>query len=512
MDANGYLAQSPHPQSLGSALTNPYITTDFSEAQIEYTTLPKPCQQNLRKELEVLCHFVRLKLEPDREILWPLSMPARLPQEAKDIPIARYGTSSLGEQKYIYRRGLAHRYGSKMQTISGLHYNFSPSQNFWQAYFEGLNTSVSPANISEAYLGGIRNFLRYSYVFPYLFGDSPTIDRSFLSPEKSQQGLGYSYLQAWPHDIKNSLYGPYATSLRQSEIGYNHPSQWDLEIRYNSLEEYLRDMSHAVSLDYPAYLHWSQKEQLSQARLQIENEHYACIRPKQSRRQATERPLVAIQKHGIEYLEVRCIDIQSAACCGIDQASLRFTQLLLYYCMIEDSPPLNMRTREHQQVQDNYLKAIWEGRHPNCKIDQPSGPSLLREQGLELCKQLQPLAERLDQEENQICGTNQQAKQVSYQTSISLQEEKFRHPETIPSAKTLASMIEQKIGHLDFGLGQAKKHQENISQLAQADKERLEKLAVDSLKQQQQLEDRQAPGLDLRTLPILSSAVSSHSL
>ena len=184
VDCQGNLVQSPHPQELGSSLTNPFITTDFSEAQIEYTSLPNSSQQELLKELEALCHFVRLKLEAD-EYLWPLSMPARLPR-SQNIPLARYGNSPLGQQKHIYRRGLAKRYGNKMQMISGLHYNLSPSESFWQVYFQAISQPVNKDNISQAYLDAMRNFFRYSYVFPYLFGDSPALDASFIKEKQER--------------------------------------------------------------------------------------------------------------------------------------------------------------------------------------------------------------------------------------------------------------------------------------------------------------------------------------
>ena len=250
-----------------------------------------------------------------------------------------------------------------------------------------------------------------------------------------------------------------------------------------------------LSAKNPAYEDWSESEQLNSSYLQVENEHYACIRPKQSQRQQGERPLLAIQKHGIEYLELRCLDIQSSVCCGIDLATLLFSQLLLYHCIIEDSPLMEPNTKEYEQAHANYLRAVWQGRQPDCKIQRADKERLLGEQGQELCRQLRPLAERFDQEH--------ESSENLYSMSLALQEEKFREPEKTPSARTLASMANQEIGYIEFGLRQAQEHQKNIGQLSREKQASLERLAKDSLKKYQQLKDEQAPiMINLNELPV----------
>ena len=118
IDRNGHLSSKPHPLALGSALTHPHITTDYSEALLELITGTHTTVESLLQELTEVHQFV---MQQNRgESIWMQSMPAILPPE-KDIPIATYGSSNTGMLKHVYRRGLAERYGKKMQCIAGLH-------------------------------------------------------------------------------------------------------------------------------------------------------------------------------------------------------------------------------------------------------------------------------------------------------------------------------------------------------------------------------------------------------
>ena len=127
---DGLLAVSAHPVALGSALTHPHITTDFSEAQLELITgvhtSVEDCLEELTQIHQVVVHAI------GDELLWCASMPCRLPAE-DEIPLGRYGHSNVGTAKTVYRRGLSYRYGRRMQTISGIHYNFSLPETAWPA-------------------------------------------------------------------------------------------------------------------------------------------------------------------------------------------------------------------------------------------------------------------------------------------------------------------------------------------------------------------------------------------
>ena len=140
------LALTPHPAALGSALTHPHITTDFSESQLEFVTGVHASAADCVRELTEIHQFsYRALQELGDEMLWVSSMPCGLPTD-ETIPLGRYGSSNVGRAKSVYRMGLGHRYGRRMQTISGIHYNWS---------LPGITT--------EAYFGLIRNFRRHSF-------------------------------------------------------------------------------------------------------------------------------------------------------------------------------------------------------------------------------------------------------------------------------------------------------------------------------------------------------------
>ena len=130
----GQISTRPHPEALGSALTNPYITTDFSEALLEFITPASAGIQDCLKMLENIHRFSLENLE-EQEMFWVCSMPCPLNPDT-EIPLAQYGSSNIGRMKTLYRNGLHHRYGSLMQVVAGLHYNFSMPDAFWEPFKE----------------------------------------------------------------------------------------------------------------------------------------------------------------------------------------------------------------------------------------------------------------------------------------------------------------------------------------------------------------------------------------
>ncbi len=484
VDSQAFLSKLPHPPSLGSPLMHPSITTDFSEAQVEYTSQPCHSLGGLLSELGLLCHYVRRHLEEER--LWPLSMPARI-LSSEDIPLAQYGSSPQGRQKRVYRRGLAHRYGRAMQSISGVHYNISFGRSFWQAYGALMGKSMDQQAKTELYLAALRNILRHSYVFPYLFGDSPAVDESFLRSLPKHPIIDEVKKRLLPlpwEEQGGSFYAPHASSLRQSELGYNHPAQWDLNISYNSLQQYIESMRRALGSSCPAYEKWPQgEEQLSSAFLQIENEHYALVRPKAAVLHAQEGALAGLGKYGIEYLELRCLDIQARECHGIDIASLAFMQLLVIYCALTPSNAIDQH--EQKRLRKNYLKSAWEGLQPSCTLALGKTEAALAQQGEQLCRKLEALAERLDQE---------LVSSTLYQESLSVQKEKFRDAKKCPAAMQLAAMQNySRNSYLSFGQAQADQFQSHAkhSNFPRKEKDMLDRLAQSSLAQQKSLEKKQ---------------------
>ncbi|MFB3125581.1 MAG: glutamate--cysteine ligase, partial [Woeseiaceae bacterium] len=199
---DGYLSARPHPESLGSALTNRFITTDFSEALLEFIT---PSFSNTWEALRFLCDIHQFSYDAmGDELLWATSMPCRIPEDW-EIPLAYYGESNVGRMKTIYRNGLGYRYGRTMQTIAGVHFNYSLPTTFWPIYKEmEQSRSAEDEFRSDAYLGLVRNFQRFGWLVLYLFGASPAVCKSFgegSGPEmESLNG--------------ETLYEPFGTSLR----------------------------------------------------------------------------------------------------------------------------------------------------------------------------------------------------------------------------------------------------------------------------------------------------------
>ena len=297
ISSEGQVSTGSHPKALGSALTNPYITTDFSEALLEFIT---PAFQDINECLTILENIHRYTLQnlENDEMFWVSSMPC--PQNAdSEIPIAQYGVSNIGRLKTLYREGLDHRYGNLMQIIAGLHYNFSLPECFWEPYQAMCKHTGSLQDFrTEKYLHLIRNFHRYSWLLIYLFGASPAACKCFVEGRKHN-------LQEFD---EHTLYLPHATCLRMGGLGYRSDAQKSLFVCYNELETYVECLHKAMHTPYPKYEGIGQKEegrylQMNTNLLQLENEFYSTIRPKRNVKSG-ERPLEALTNKGIEYLSL----------------------------------------------------------------------------------------------------------------------------------------------------------------------------------------------------------------
>ena len=272
---SGDLAQTPHPKDLGSALTHPHITTDYSEALLEFVTGTHGSPHAAIQELEELHIFASSVLKDER--IWPLSMPCQLPESDSNIPLAYYGESHIGRLKTVYRRGLGFRYGRQMQTIAGTHFNLSFSDDLWawKAALEGHPDGTDHRLIRDhGYFHTIRNFRRIQWLVMLLTGSSPSVDESFrLLATDRFTVTGRTRLAEG------------ATSLRMSDLGYQSAAQESINICFNHLETYCNTLSNAVHHPWPTYEGLGLKDdhgfkQLNTAVLQIENEYYSSIRPK----------------------------------------------------------------------------------------------------------------------------------------------------------------------------------------------------------------------------------------
>src|SRR5215469_13066381 len=334
----GRLAQTAHPRALGSALTSEHITTDYSEALIELVTPTFTATWELLQYLLDLHQFVYRHL--GSELLWATSMPGAISRD-EDIPIADYGRSHIGCMKTVYRRGLGVRYGRMMQAISGVHFNYSFPLPFWEVYADVLQSHDRGTQfVSARYFDLLRNYRRYGWIVLYLFGVSPVLCSSFLRGRE----------ESLPELVPGTLYEPHATSLRMSDIGYRNRNQAGLAISVNSLEEYVRDLTRAIMTPHLPYESLGVRideryQQLNANVLQIENEYYSYIRPKRVARSG-ERPTKALRRAGVEYVEVRALDVSAFDPVGVNQNKLRFLEAFLALCLLKESPPIG----ESEQV------------------------------------------------------------------------------------------------------------------------------------------------------------------
>ncbi|QFU23822.1 glutamate--cysteine ligase [Shewanella eurypsychrophilus] len=360
IDDSGNLATDAHPKMLGSALTHSRITTDYSESLLEFIT---PVFTDIDRLLEDLTYTHAFTVQNlPQQGLWPVSMPCYV-GDVSDIPIADYGSSNTGKMKRLYRKGLTYRYGAQMQIISGVHFNFSVSDSLLDRLYQLSDQAVSKTDfISESYLGLIRNYRRMVWVLPYLFGASPALCRSFIKDQ--QTDIQFEEMG------KGTLYLPYATSLRMSDLGYTNKEQDRLSISYNSLELYLEGMQKAINMPSANFELIGVKvdgefRQLNANVLQIENEFYSPIRAKRVA-QDGEKPSEALARAGVEYIEVRALDVNPFSEVGIEASQVRFLDLFLLYCLLSDSPDSD-ETQE-TEITSNLNLVILEGRKPGLKL------------------------------------------------------------------------------------------------------------------------------------------------
>lgn len=426
--ADGELAQTPHPRALGSALTHPSITTDYSEALLELITPVATTIDDSLRQLDALHRYVYAVLGDEQ--LWHASMPCRLGTEA-EIPVAEYGSSNSGQLKRIYRVGLGHRYGRHMQTIAGIHYNFSLPEALWPL----LIGRSDQAAITDAYFALIRNFRRWTWLLVYLFGASPVLSRSFLTTDDGTER---------PHRLQqlddDTLYLPYATSLRMGDLGYQSNAQENLPICYNCLDNYISTLKHAILDPHPDYrrigvLVDGEYRQLSEGLLQIENEFYSPIRPKRVARRG-ETALTALAQRGVQYIEVRCLDLNPFLPLGIDAETIRFLDAFLLYCALSDSPLCDEHGRA--ELKANTRAMVNEGRRPGLQLTRDGEPVAMQAWALELLAGVTACAELLDRADG---GT-------THRDAVATMRARIEEPALTPSAQLLAALRASKLGFL----------------------------------------------------------------
>jgi glutamate--cysteine ligase len=471
IDPTGHLALTAHPAGLGSALTHPNITTDFSESLMEFITpvFQKP-EDTLTNLTDI--HAFTFSQLPREELLWTSSMPCIIGKD-EDIPLAQYGSSNVGRMKTLYRKGLGFRYGRTMQTIAGIHFNFSLPDAFWPQYHQLMGSTQSLEEFkTDQYFALIRNFRRHSWLLIYLFGASPALCRSFVSNNPAHGLESFD---------DTTLYLPYATSLRMGDLGYTSQAQASLHISYNSLNQYVEGLLKAIKTPYAPYANFATVDgspaQINSNILQIENEFYSTIRPKRIT-PSGKRPVHMLREEGVEYVEVRCMDLNPFMPVGIDAETMTFLNAFLMFCLLRSSPPADRA--QYQQNDANFKAVVKQGRDPALMLTRKSGTISLKDWAEKILGDVQEIAKLLD-------GVNGNSTSTS---ATSAQFAKVANSELTPSAQVLQRMRELKTGWFRFAMNQSLANSDYFRsrQLSEARRDSFARMSATSMLEQTAIE------------------------
>jgi glutamate--cysteine ligase len=344
-----------------------------------------------------------------------------------------------------------------MQTISGIHYNWS-----------------MPDVSSSQYFALIRNFRRHAFLLLYLLGASPAVCPTFVAGRQHElQTLG-----------EHALYMPHGTSLRMGRLGYQSDAQASLAVSYNGLEGYAASLHEALVKPYPAYEAvgiqnpGGDYNQLGTTLLQIENEFYGTIRPKRVIFQG-ERPLHALRERGVEYVEVRLLDLDPFEPIGITAQRLRLIDVFLLHCLLADSP--NDTPAEIDELKNNQHLTAARGREPGLALLRDGREVKLVDWGIELIDAFGPIAKRLDD----VHGTH------DYTAAVQAARAAMGDPASLASARVLAAMADKHANSfISFTRAQSLQARDVLRGLpfAPALQAKFEAMAAKSVRDQQAIE------------------------
>ena len=297
---NGHLALTPHPNAFGEKVMNPYITTDFSESQLELITPVFNSLEETYDFLNILYDIVALELKD--EYIWPQSMPCIIPDD-DNIPIADFRKCEKGEEARKYREKLFQKYGGKKQLISGIHYNFSFNETIFEKLYKELQPNASYKTFKDSLnLKVVRNYLRYRWLLIYLFGGTAVVHDSYSNSNRTSKNDDYS--------VKKCM-----TSYRNSQCGYKNHT--DLFPDYSTIESYTNSINNFISYNLIS----DYKELYSQIRIKPYN---------------NDNTLNSLVDDGINYLEIRSIDINPYDKAGISLDDLKFVNLFTIFLLIKE--------------------------------------------------------------------------------------------------------------------------------------------------------------------------------
>ncbi len=419
LDENNNISKTSHNYFFGSSLCNSFFTTDFAESQIEFVTPPNDTESTL-EFLKSSHHFAYRLLK--NEYLWPLSMPPVF--DESELAIASFGTSNQAKFKEVYRKGLSIKYGKMIQAISGVHFNYSFNEEFLLDLSKYMRVDYSKDFRSYIYFRTIRNFQRINWLLLFLLGASP-----FFSKKHDTKHESYD-------SKKDYLFLPYATSFRMSDIGYQNSEQSNLHVLMNDLEEYVDNIRQITQSKIYQYNKNDPDENIEPAilngKLLIEDEHYGVIRPKSSSSQMR-RNSHNLQKNGIDYLEIRSVDIDPFSLIGVDLSSLEFIKAIILYCALSPSPVNDLESIRENKL--NEKKVSVSGRKPELKLTKDGTEVSMMSWATSIIDQIKVLYDILGYDFKEI---------EKYEGMIN-------NPDKTPSSMILKEILESNLTLNDFG-------------------------------------------------------------
>jgi glutamate--cysteine ligase len=289
---------------------------------------------------------------------------------------------------------------------------------------------------------------------------------------------------------QGTFYGAHATSLRMSDIGYQNSNQSALYVSANSLDEYIAGLSAAVETSNPDYLALGIKKngkylQLNANQLQIENEYYSTIRPKRVAFSG-ERPTTALRRAGVEYIELRALDISPFDPVGLSQPQQKFLEAFLIYCLLRESPPI--RDAEQEETRENHLNVAKAGRKPGLKLRRDGKDVSLQNWASEICEDMLPVCELLEAEGD-----------TGFIESLEQQSAAIADPELTPSSRLLADLDETGLDFSDYGLRTAEQYRDYFADLSSDLNQHADLFASEaeeSLIRQKEIEESDQVSLD----------------
>ena len=466
--AESIISSRQHQESMGSALCHKYITTDFSEAQLELITPPWANKTRGLIFLENIHHFVSHKIGD--EIVWPFSMPPFI-QSDNQIPIASYGSSNLALFKRTYRNGLSHRYGRIMQAISGIHFNYSLPEQIWKSSIFREERPVSKKLRATIYFRTLRNLHRMNWLILYLFGASPIATKNFLSTKHT----GFQKLD------DQAYYLPFATSLRMSDLGYQNINQSKAAISLNSLQEYINDLKQATLTKSDDFQKIDKETteaypQINSNILQIEDEYYAVCRPKSSS-VFNQRLTTKLEDTGVDYIELRSLDINPFQRIGISLETVHFLEVFMIYCTFNSSPLI--KNEEIEEIKQNDLLVATRGREKGLNLSNNGTKISLKNWANQILDEMSYIASLMDN------------KTTDFSSIIRKFSSQVIDPDKTLSGMLLNQILTEKMDFLELGKTMGndyKNYYISLSKSKNSDWSLLEKESADSKRRQVELE------------------------